>query len=286
MNADAFFLMGKSHAVCQDYALAGPFKYPDHHLTGDPFIVVSDGCSSAPDTDFGSRFLGRAGVEFITRDMTGEAFARSAITTAYACSRACGLHPDCLQATLIAAVKRLDFVVNYVCGDGVVVARERESGRLVVKSYEFPSGAPFYLRYTLDPARVTAYEDQFGAKCVVTSVNIEPTGVRSPPETVEYTDLDEILCLSNFWPMRQFDLVALLSDGVRSFVKPVDSKTSKQTESVDYIDVVCELMRFKNYGGSFVQRRVRRAFDPMLGKFAQQGWVNTDDLSMAAIHVE
>ena len=51
-HADAAFTIGKTHAVCQDYALA------QNASDTSPLRAtwLSDGCSSSPHTDIGARF--------------------------------------------------------------------------------------------------------------------------------------------------------------------------------------------------------------------------------------
>src|SRR6476659_1428102 len=49
MNADATINIGATHALCQDYVIA-----KDRH------VILSDGCSSSPDTDIGARLLVKA----------------------------------------------------------------------------------------------------------------------------------------------------------------------------------------------------------------------------------
>src|SRR5215203_2249321 len=48
MNTDCFFNIGATHSVCQDYVVASPY------------LILSDGCSSSPDTDIGARLLVKA----------------------------------------------------------------------------------------------------------------------------------------------------------------------------------------------------------------------------------
>lgn len=50
MNADVAFAKGKIHLVCQDYAAA---EVTESGVT----VLVSDGCSGSPHTDFGARIL-------------------------------------------------------------------------------------------------------------------------------------------------------------------------------------------------------------------------------------
>ena len=52
-RTDHLFWAGDSHKVNQDYCLSGS-------KSGLHYAIVSDGCSSSPDTDFGSRILAKA----------------------------------------------------------------------------------------------------------------------------------------------------------------------------------------------------------------------------------
>ena len=60
MTADAYFAIGRTHDVCQDYALASD----DVPKT---WALVSDGCSSSPASDIGARLLGRAAAHALER---------------------------------------------------------------------------------------------------------------------------------------------------------------------------------------------------------------------------
>ncbi|GAH21715.1 unnamed protein product, partial [marine sediment metagenome] len=52
MRNDVAFQIGKTHDICEDFALSGNFGSPGG---GDDcnYLVVSDGCSSSPGTDLG-----------------------------------------------------------------------------------------------------------------------------------------------------------------------------------------------------------------------------------------
>jgi hypothetical protein len=50
MNTDFYLERGKEHAICEDFATAGI-------IDGHGFALVSDGCSSSKEVDFGSRIL-------------------------------------------------------------------------------------------------------------------------------------------------------------------------------------------------------------------------------------
>ncbi len=49
MNIDTFIKQGE-HGICEDYVIA-------KMINGSPVLVISDGCSSSPNTDVGSKLL-------------------------------------------------------------------------------------------------------------------------------------------------------------------------------------------------------------------------------------
>jgi hypothetical protein len=53
MNANHYFSIGKDHAICQDYAIS-------KLINNGGCAILSDGCSSSPSTDIGSRLLAMA----------------------------------------------------------------------------------------------------------------------------------------------------------------------------------------------------------------------------------
>ena len=86
-NADSYFCIGSTHDVCQDYAISSPDRLR---------AIISDGCSSAPDTDFGSRLLVKAKERnFYEND-------DSIILSARNSADAIGLHDITLTATLLS----------------------------------------------------------------------------------------------------------------------------------------------------------------------------------------
>lgn len=115
MSTDKFFTIGKTHNVCQDYALSG-----EHN--GISYAIVSDGCSSSPDTDFGARFLAKSCEQQILRghNFNGERI----IYEASGIARQIGLPETCLDATLICAIKdNNDAIKIYMHGDGVILGK-------------------------------------------------------------------------------------------------------------------------------------------------------------------
>ena len=56
MKIDSAFQIGKTHDICEDFALTGTKN------SIVPYTIVSDGCSSSPLTDVGSRILSFAAI--------------------------------------------------------------------------------------------------------------------------------------------------------------------------------------------------------------------------------
>ena len=77
------------------------------------------------------------------------------------------------------------------------------------------------------------------------------------------------------------EYIAIMSDGVHSFYETVLTETSKINKSISYIDVLKELLTFKNYNKAFVQRRMNK----FRKNCVKKNWANADDLSLAAIYI-
>lgn len=270
IHTDSFFCIGKTHSICQDYT--------EH---GKDYIVISDGCSGSPESNIGSLLMCRAAKLFLDKHpkIDHSSFCNNVIAGAYTYSKALELQEDSLNATLISVVADDIGFRSTVAGDGVVAMRVKHKPNLWhINEYVFPSGAPYYLRYTLDPEDHYAYIKQFGTKFLVHNY---------------YLDLDNPNCFTEGSPSELYklgpclttqfydiyDAIAIFSDGVSSFQKSVVTSTSKTTESIPLLHILAKLLNFKNYNGSFVQRRCKTAFQ----QFIKDGWANIDDFSMAVI---
>lgn len=266
MTSDAFYAIGKAHAVCQDYALA----------RGN-LACIADGCSSSPDTDMGARLLCWTAVThypFIA-DFDGVAVLRGL-----------GLSPNAMDATLLTVaplptagdVLTVDDAPHRVeaggFGDGILLARRRQDRTWIVRSIDFPSGAPFYGNYLNDERRMAQYRQRFSTLRRITTYD-----TRDGSEQVEERTDEPIAHFFTF-DLREFDIVMVGSDGWLSGQRPVASSTSRTYESVPLLEVAAEMTAFKIMAGTFVQRRIRR----MLEDWHAKGWFFSDDVSLAAIY--
>lgn len=277
VSADSYFKIGSSHRICQDYA---------EHSSGHPWPVarLSDGCSSAPLTDWGARFLVRAAARLTTCGMPVNLIAARALSMAHAS----GTTLECLNATLLTAELRADCLRASVVGDGVVVAR-RHDGRFEIAVIEYPSGAPFYPRYSLQsrsdtPYGVyTEYLAKFGRAYQVKRYTWAGGTTSLCGGSVEERQLpDDPSCHVDVFEFSrlEYDLLLILSDGIHSFTRPLLTDTGRTTVPIPLADLFGEFLAFKSFKGEFVARRCAAAFKAIHG----YGWSHHDDFSMAAVY--
>lgn len=258
--ADSHFAIGKTHDVCQDYAIGE--DPAQSGLNGSlALAIVCDGCSSSPDTDWGARFLARAAA------MAFWPFnPLNVVQKANVFRQALQLQPQALDATLlmIRETKNGDAEV-IVCGDGVVVARRRDGSGYDHWALSYSLNAPAYLTYLLDADRQASYLDCGGGILTVTG---------SPYEAPE--DIEPGVSFTRTFPRAEYDVVLVLSDGSESFQK----REGTRFVPVPLTEVLDQVLDFKTLTHGFIKRRVIR----FLGKFCHQNeWQHNDDLAVAGL---
>lgn len=268
MNADSAFQIGSAHAVCQDYAVA------DLCERGRPYVILSDGCSSSPDTDVGARLLVKA-AERLLRESGGpparglaELHAEAA-RLALSWAELLGLRPQAVDATLLTAHLYGEELIVGCTGDGVV-CMQTTPGALDVYGVSYPDGYPVYPAYAHQPARLQALA---GHACKeVTRLSAASTQERLRTTHVLNSDaLTEVFAFDD----AGYKFAALFSDGVQSF------QHSGRAEAVPLETVLPELVSFKNTRGAFVGRRMKM----FLKDCSRKGWRHADDLSLAALNL-
>lgn len=261
MEADAYFALGKAHTVCQDYAGVQKDGVGVR-------IAVSDGCSSSPDTDFGSRFLVKTllGSPSFSLDYP-EFLARMA----YKAVSSLGLPSSSLDATLLVAEIRGANLNVMAYGDGVIDV-EFKSGVRQTYSIEFSNEAPAYLSYFLRQNDLDTYFARYGNR----KVTIDDSETDLPRVLTSKVSKGEY-GFSLTFPWDRVGRVTLCSDGVRSFRKLVPPGTF---ESVSLDRVLTEVNSIKAPAGAFVVRRMRRFLYDYCPK---QGWFHDDDVAVATI---
>lgn len=262
------FQIGKDHTVCEDYALSAV-------EAGLAYAVVCDGCSASPDVDFGARVLALSAKESLVSTsplrkalgvafdptLFGESVVRHAVTVA---RNFPSLHPQALDATLLAAWVQDKKLTAYLYGDGIFIHR-RQGAVLDARHIQLSSGAPDYLSYSLEKARRESYDrlPDNQKEIVLRKDGAWETIFGKPFTPVVIETLVE-----------EGDVIALVSDGMNSFRKADNS-------NLEWTDLIEEFTGFKTFEGQFVLRRLS-AFKR---KCLKDAWTHSDDISVAAIVV-
>lgn len=272
MNSNAAFYIGRSHLICQDYAIAG-------RNDESTYVILADGCSSSPDTDIGARFLTKAAESFIYQIQINakagsslERYHQQSAQFAALSSRFLKLDPSCLDATLLTIKANNNGFVASCYGDGVI-ALARKSGVLDIYSVEFDEGYPQYVSYTLDAMRHQSFEAQSGNHKEVTHFTIPQ--VRPVGEVVRSNDVIEF----HFGNTEDYHYAAVLSDGVNSFVQYDRNDPGEIVHPVSIQEVVSLLLAYPNTRGDFVNRRMHSFYQIC----SSRHWQHEDDLSIAVI---
>lgn len=276
MHSDSYFSIGKAHTVCEDYARDG--KIPG---TGRVFAIVSDGCSSSRDTDFGSRFLTMGAISSLQEwlGVDPEGILAPAIRMAQESQFDLALSVECLDATLLVAHETEDGKAHVlVSGDGVVLARHRDGS---IESWEIDmQGAPGYYSYRLNYKRFHEYLIQgYGKRIVTHRIGGVVQGVieslMAVPTDVSYDPQD--LAFTKVFNPEDYDLVMVLTDGVQSF------RNTETLEQVPLVEVLPHVADVRNPTGAFL----RRAHNWFLTKTCPKlNWQHSDDFGSAAIFMD
>lgn len=275
MNADAIFAIGKTHTVCQDYTRAG--RTPERNgRPGRPYAIASDGCSSSPDTDFGSRFLAVAAIQAL--DLYGDNLVERGEWAVWRAKEAVpgGLSTRCLDATMLAAYERDDGLIQAVAwGDGVIFALG-QNGDVTAWEIDF-GGFPAYLSYLLDPDRLRGYVAEGHGK---RTVRLWVNGVlKSTDEDCITASGDRTLRYDGFAFTQVFDpaavkMVGVATDGLMSF------RRTDTHEPVPLAQVIPHVVDVRVPKGEFIQRSSGCFLTKTCPKL---GWQHTDDYGVAAL---
>jgi len=280
MNADSAFIIGAMHAVCQDYATTGTSKRaPGPNSTVSPYIILSDGCSSSPNTDIGARLLVKAAEQFlacfqpVATRLTE--LHRESARRALCWATLAGLTPQAVDATLLTAHLSDGELILGCSGDGVI-ALQSWTGALDVYAISYPAGYPFYPGYAHQPERLLALKDGV-------SKTIDHFRCDSSADTLRLEESSTCVSPTEVFHVKAADYkhVVLISDGIHSFFTTKQTETSKRVEDISMQRIIKELISFKSVRGAFVGRRLRI----FLKECQSKGWQHRDDLAIGALHL-
>lgn len=263
MNTDSAFVIGKTHSVCQDYVVATPRA-----------VILSDGCSSSPDTDIGARLLVKCAEKNFKTGATNDIGSLHMLAAAEALELAwvMGLAHQSVDATLLTAHFEHGELVVACSGDGVIILQNRCSG-IEAYSISYPSGFPCYPSYLHQPDRLASSAFQKEIRCF--------RGLRSKTLRLDHVKESDARTEILKFNASDYEFVVLVSDGIHSFSTTTDSQSSRSSQSIEFQTIASELVEFKNVRGEFVGRRLKR----FLKDATLHGWQHADDLSIAAIYL-
>ena len=267
INTDSFFRIGKTHRVCEDYAL--------HGTSPVPYVIVSDGCSSSNHVDVGARILAHSAKVILKHafDSNRVDLLKYSDTSFYkwlgdevkwsgrdAVSRI-GIPLACLDATLIVAFyfEQTNEIIVCMYGDGCVVFKSKETG-LGYVTVDFKGNAPYYLSYWLDDNRNESYKNFVGKDALTLTDYVG--GVENKTE-YDFDHYSMFRFLAS-----EYDFIGIASDGIGTFSLPI-------------IDVVKEFTAFKNTTGEFVRRRMGKAIQT----YNRNGIDHMDDASFGVLNI-
>lgn len=262
MNIDNDFQIGKNHLVCQDYSLTG--------IQDDmAFAIVCDGCSASLDVDIGARLLALAARETIFSHYSDpphhDQYANATIDLASEVLKLFPtLHQTALDATLLVATIKDNYLQAMMYGDGVFFHRSGDTMKYVY--VELTSGAPDYLSYKLNDARRSLYD------------TMTETDGEAKLVTVDDGEESTMNIFQPFTPVvistviKPGDVITLSSDGIGSF-------RQADNTPIPWTDLIDEFTGYKTTTGIFAKRRLN-AFKR---KCIKEGITHSDDISVAAI---
>ena len=261
MNADCAFVTGKSHRVCQDYA-----------RSKGNYVIISDGCSSIPDSDFGSRLLVK-----IAEESPDPFDIKQVIIDANSVVTSLALPKYCTDATLLFAKVEDSNVIAKAWGDGVIAAK-KTNGDIEAWNITYPSGYPMYPSYLIDD-RGEKLTNMFNGNNRMAEVwNIKGEIEKWGNWSVESADHVIAETVENAFEVRlkkaDYSMVAIFTDGITSFV-------DGQLCSVHWRKILRQMLDIPAVKGEFVQRQMNW----MVKECIKNKWKHDDDFTMGAINI-
>jgi len=254
LHYDHHYSIGLTHQVCQDYVMGGEVP--------TPFIVLSDGCSSSPNSEMGAKILTLTTQQILKNEnqwpLDYADFGRQLINCAFNVTKKLQL-PDCvLDATLMLAFLQEDNIIVYVYGDGCLLFKDHD-GHVGTIEVVFTHNAPFYLSYWIDKERLLEYTKAEPKPLLL----IDSVNGQSEPKPFETPLIFSL-------PLKKYKFIGIASDGASHFVD------IKKSVKVPLYDIATDLLAFPDTLGEFVKRHTIN----VLAQHVKHGIHSFDDLSI------
>jgi hypothetical protein len=260
IKTDSHYTIGQSHLYVQDYALAANESLP--------YIIVSDGCSSAQHADIGARLIALAARHYLLNQMRflvtvpdARTLANNVAWRAHAAAQLLGVSHTSIDATLLLSFVKDHVAHVYVLGDGVIAVKQKDQALQLI-AINYSHNAPYYPAYLTNESRRLAYRDYSAGELKTVDIDGHVTAC---------TDITDPGYFS--YPVDSLESIFLATDGVQSFIN------TELNQLVPLDEVMHALTSLKNTTDAFIKRRMKRA----LKDWSKVGIVHNDDVAMAAM---
>lgn len=257
IHTDIFLEIGSSHKICEDYIIQGTSPLP--------YIILSDGCSTAENSEMGSRILCHLAKQYLQywqgnfKNIDYWKLGTWVIHNAEQTARQLGLNRASLIATLTVAYKLDDHIRIMMYGDGSIITSGVNG--ISIRTINYEGNRPYYLEYLIDPERHFAY-NQFSP---LKTIDIYYDNSSRVTEHIAYDSPTDITI-----PIDGNQLILPCSDGIDSFLEG--------TNNMKPLEFLPFMVALKNTKGKFLQRRLNK----QMKAFQKGGITHFDDLSVGA----
>jgi Protein phosphatase 2C len=294
MKSDCHFEIGSTHLVCQDYALS----YADDEIA---YAIISDGCTSSPNTDIGSRLISiiaRDAISYLIRRQRFEkvidkklflnnfvlTFKELVVKKCIEVKGSLNLDVNSFDATLLVAIVYQGYQPLLVgWGDGNFIIKYK-NGSVRTISIFYDGNMPYYLSYRMSYEKDTAYRQEQKGLGHVAEVLPSGTAMQYHHTPWEYNFmryLDDIKGQDN--NPEEVSQIIVSSDGLQSFqYDPKSDEFQTNNKIFTLPEVYSKMIDYKNLVGEFVVRRMKSLEKENKVKHI----IHTDDISCATIILE
>jgi hypothetical protein len=291
MKSDSHFEIGSTHLVCQDYAIS----YADDEVA---YAIISDGCTSSPNTDIGSRLISiiaRDAISYLIHKQRFEktidkklflnnfvlTFKELVVKKCIEVKGSLNLNVNSFDATLLVALIYPGYQPLLVgWGDGNFIIKYK-NGAIRTISMSYDGNMPYYLSYRMSHEKDIAYRQEQKGLGHVTEVLSSGSALSYHHTPWEYNFmryLDDLKGQDNNSEMVSQIIVS--SDGLQSFQYDPKSDEFQVNDKVFTLpEVYPKMIDYKNLVGEFVVRRMKSLEKDNRIKHI----IHTDDISCATI---
>ena len=250
MITDTFIEIGSQHQMCEDYIISGP-----------NYIILADGCSGSKHSEMGARFLCYMARMFMVQYGVGnygdhtypQRLGNWVIHNAEMLTRQLGLDKSSLDATLIVAYQKDDFLAVHMFGDGHIVLNTIYDPEYEIYSVDYKAGQrsmPYYLRYLIDKEGHELYHEKKVSKMIYKDqISFGEFLGESDPVERAYDEPE-----SWYFNVQAYRSISICSDGLGTFLRSNPEESGNKI--MNAYEMVPSIFNFKSNNGVFLQREI------------------------------